>query len=263
VSNSPDEAANTLGLLARGEITLEARIPWSSNATFLVQVAGPPGAKGGAEVPDGAEGPRDGDGHGDGGSVLAIYKPEQGERPLWDFPRGLWRREVAAYELARYLGWDIVPPTLGRLDGPLGEGSLQLFIEADTDEHYFSVLEEPAYHEQLRRVTLFDLVINNADRKGGHFLLGPGQHVWAIDHGVCFHEEPKLRTVAWDFIGQAMAPDLLADLAPTAAGELPPILAELLSPPELQALAKRATTVIRRRKFPRPVGDFPYPWPLI
>src|SRR5262247_1242847 len=142
------DPAVALDLLTRGEVALKGRMPRSSNATFLVEL------------------------DLDGMTALAVYKPERGERPLWDFPRGLYRREIAAYLLSEALGWGLVPLTLPR-EGPLGAGSLQLFIEADFEQHYFTLREDARHHPALRQMCLFDLLANNADRKGGHCLLGP------------------------------------------------------------------------------------------
>lgn len=237
----PDGERATAELLSTGEIGIKGRVPWSSNATFVVGVAG-----GGGQD-----------------EVLAIYKPGRGERPLWDFERGLWRREVAAYELSKHLGWGLVPLTVARQDAPLGPGSVQLFIDACADEHYFTLLEDRSHHPQLRRMAAFDLVANNADRKSGHCLLGPGGRVWAIDHGLTFHPEPKLRTVIWDFAGERVDDEVLADLGALAGGELPESFDRLLTEEESAAVVERAATLVRRRKFPRPLGEFPYPWPLV
>ncbi|MDA8301457.1 MAG: SCO1664 family protein [Actinomycetota bacterium] len=232
--------AGTLALLSEGKIELKGRIAWSSNATFLVEVRA-----------------------GGGDRSLAIYKPTKGERPLWDFPRGLWKREVAAYELARWLGWDLVPPTVGRADGPFGPGSLQYWVDAVEDEHYFTLLDKPQHLRALRRVAVFDLVVNNADRKGGHCLLGPDGHIWAIDHGLCFHTDTKLRTVIWDFAGEQIEDNLLDALEPLAEGQVPDGVSRLLEAGELGALAGRARTLRRRRKYPAPTSQWPYPWPLL
>ncbi|MGH9101588.1 MAG: SCO1664 family protein, partial [Acidimicrobiales bacterium] len=167
---------------------LRGRMPWSSNATFLVSCT-----LGGVEM-------------------AAIYKPSRGERPLWDFPGGLDRREAAAYELSQLLGWDMVPETVLRGDGPLGPGSLQRFVEADFSQHYFTLVEDASHGEALRRIACFDLVANNADRKSGHCLLGTDGQIWAIDNGLCFHDQPKLRTVMWDFAGEPIPPAMLEDL---------------------------------------------------
>jgi uncharacterized repeat protein (TIGR03843 family) len=234
----PDQIDRALSVLSSGEIELKGRIPWSSNATFLVSV--------GSTEP-----------------ILAIYKPTSGERPLWDFPRGLWKREVAAYELSSFLGWDIVPPTAARPDGPLGPGSLQFCIDAMADEHFFTLVDDPRHHMALRRIAAFDLVANNADRKSGHCLVDDVGHIWGIDHGLCFHPEPKLRTVIWDFSGEKLDHDLLGPLGRLAQGELPTGLHALLSEEEMEAIAARAKSALRTARYPKPRGDFPYPWPLI
>jgi uncharacterized repeat protein (TIGR03843 family) len=224
-------------LLLDGEIEVKGRMPWSSNGTFLVGLC-------------------TADEEGD-----AIYKPGRGERPLWDFPGGLYRREVAAYRLAQALGWDLVPETVLRRDAPLGEGSLQRFVDADFAQHYFTLLEEQDLHPQLRRMAVFDLLANNADRKSGHCLLTEDRHIWGIDHGVCFHDEPKLRTVIWDFAGDPIEADLLADVARLLTD--PPPLDDLLSEREVAAFGRRVEAVTRLRRFPDPGGDRPYPWPLV
>lgn len=218
---------------------MAGRIPWSSNATFLVEV------------------------RAQAGCLRAIYKPARGERPLWDFPRGLWRREVAAYELAQQLGWGIVPETVGRRDGPLGPGSLQRWVEADEEEHYFTLLERPEYLPALRMVAAFDIVANNADRKGGHLLVGTDGQLWAIDHGLCFHAENKLRTVMWDFAGEKVPDELLDALAPLASGDVPGTLEGLLKESELSALVARARRLRKARRYPTPTSRWPYPWPLV
>jgi len=243
-----EEAGHILSVLSSGEIELKGRIPWSSNATFLVSVCGAPLGKQAA---------------GPGEDLLAIYKPTSGERPLWDFPRGLWKREVAAYELCSFMGWDIVPPTIARPDGPLGPGSLQFCIDAAPDEHFFTLVDDAQQHRALRRIAAFDLVANNADRKSGHCLLDQNGHIWAIDHGLCFHTEPKLRTVIWDFAGEKLDHDLLAPLELLAGAEMPASLESLLSEEEIAAIATRANTALAHRRYPKPRCDFPYPWPLI
>lgn len=237
----PDErqpAPDALSVLRHGELEIQGRMPWSSNATFLVTACL------------------------DGVQLGAIYKPHRGERPLWDFPGGLYKREVAAYELAVALGWPIVPETIIRDDGPFAVGSLQRFVEADFSQHYFTLLDDSAYHDQLRRIAVFDLLANNADRKGGHCLLD-GQHVWGIDHGVCFHPDPKLRTVIWDFAGEPIGDDLL-DAVRALTRAVPAPLAALLDESEVAALMRRAEGVLRRQRFPEPGADHrAYPWPLV
>jgi uncharacterized repeat protein (TIGR03843 family) len=260
---SGPDAATILAALSEGDIEVKGRLRWSSNATFLVSIRPP--AKNRAGTPKLASG----GGQGrplDGAArrpMLAIYKPAKGERPLWDFPRGLWKREVAAYELATALGWDIVPPTTPRLDAPLGPGSLQYCVDALTDEHYFSLLEEPRHHDTLRRIAAFDLIANNADRKSGHCLLDRQDRIWGIDNGLCFHAEPKLRTVIWDFAGDAIGADLLTSLEPLSRAEVPGAVTDLLDEEEIVALSERAAAVFAMGKFPEPSGDFPYPWPLV
>ena len=231
--SSPDP----LTLLRSGEIELKGRLPWSSNATFLVQVCL------------------------DGTSGLAVYKPLRGERPLWDYPEGLYRREVAAYLVSEALGWGLVPETVVR-DGPLGPGSLQRFVDADFSEHYFTLLERPEHHDALKAVCTFDLVLNNGDRKSGHCLLGVDARLWAIDHGLCLHTDPKLRTVIWDFAGQPVPEDRLEALARLAASP-PPTLAGLVPDAEVEALAARAAAVVRRPIFPPIRSPRAYPWPLV
>ena len=214
-----------LDLLARGVVTLKGRMPWSTNVTLLVELAL------------------------DGTTALGVYKPARGERPLWDFPSGLFKREIAAYHLSEILGWGLVPPTVRR-DGPLGEGALQRFVEADFEQHYFTLREEAAHHAQLRRICAFDLVANNADRKSGHCLLAPDGAIWAIDNGLCFHVEPKLRTVIWDFAGEPLPADVIEDLGRLLATGLPASIAELLDPAEGRALLARARAVVKAGRFP-------------
>jgi len=232
-----------LSALSSGTIELKGQFVWGSNYTFLVQVT-----------------------QGDE-TRSAVYKPARGERPLWDFPEGtLAQREVAAYVVSRALGWDLVPPTVLRPDGPAGAGSLQLFVDADPERHYFTFTE--AEKQRLRPVAVFDLLINNADRKGGHVLLGESDHLWLIDHGVCFHAEDKLRTVIWDFVGEPIPRELLAALrrlrqALLDDGALRTELGGLLAAEEVEALQARADRLLRLKRFPPPGADRPYPWPLV
>ena len=153
-------SAELIELLHHGEITVKGRMPWSSNATFLTEVCA-----------------RD-------TITLAVYKPSRGERQLWDFPSGLGKREVAAYELSEAMGLGLVPVTVLRHDAPLGEGSLQWFVEADFKEHYFSLHEQrPELHDRFRAFAVFDYVANNTDRKSGHCLIDAAGQVWGIDNG--------------------------------------------------------------------------------
>jgi uncharacterized repeat protein (TIGR03843 family) len=135
-------------------------------------------------------------------------------------------------------------------------------VEADFEQHYFTLLEEPRYHPALQAMAVFDLVANNADRKGGHCLLDGDHHIWGIDHGLCFHIEPKLRTVIWDFGGQPITASLLEDLE-RLTGCVPPALASLLDPTEVAALIRRASRLVRLGVFPAPGEGRPYPWPLV
>ena len=200
----PADAAERL---TRADVTVLGRMRNASNATFLVRL-------------EGADG-------------LAIYKPGRGERPLWDFEPGLYRREVAAYVLSESIGLGVVPPTVLRPDAPLGEGSLQWFVNADFREHYFSLFaERPDLHDQLQAIAVFDVIANNTDRKSGHCLLeiagaDGGDRVWAIDNGLCFAAEDKLRTVIWEFAGDPL-PEQLRRAAASAAVAAPAELAGLL-----------------------------------
>ena len=231
-------AAAPLELLARGEIAVKGRLPWASNATFLVEVT-----RGRA-------------------AMLGVYKPQRGERPLWDFPRGLHRREVAAYQLSEALGWALVPPTLVR-EGPYGQGSVQLFVDAEFEQHYFTLRERPEHRAGLARLCAFDLLANNADRKSGHCLLGRDGRLYAIDNGLCFHSEPKLRTVVWDFAGEPLPEDVRAAARRLGRDGLPGPLAELLGPEERSALLARARVLGAAERFPVDPTGMQYPWPLV
>jgi uncharacterized repeat protein (TIGR03843 family) len=199
---------------------------------------------------------------------FAVYKPQQGEAPLWDFPEGtLYRREVAAYEVARLIGWDLVPVTVIREDGPFGVGALQRYVPHDPADHYFTLLERggPEVVAQLRRMVLFDVVIDNADRKGGHVLL-EGERIRLVDHGVSFNAARKLRTVAWHFAGEPVPADDRADLARLAdalASDAGDLLRSLLSEVEHHRLVERTEQAARFDTFPEPYGPRPYPWPLV
>jgi uncharacterized repeat protein (TIGR03843 family) len=280
-------------VLLDGSMEIEGRMPYSSNATFLVTLRehplddpeDDPGADSmraddqyADEDSDDAD--RDDDDsesggehsrslddvlNGDGG-LKAIYKPHRGERPLWDFPDGLYRREVAAYELAALLGWNIIPRTVRR-EGLFGLGSVQTFVDADFSEHYFTMMENrPSVHDQFRIMATFDLIANNADRKAGHVLLRVSDDsIWGIDQGLCFHEEPKLRTVLWDFAGEKIPKQLRPDVERVAAlkpGSLGP-LDDLLNDDEISMMLARAQRVAERPFFPHPKSDYAYPWPMV
>ena len=230
-------------LIARGAIEVVGRVAWSSNAALLVTVA-----------------------DDESGEMLAVYKPQRGERPLWDFPDGtLCRRETAAYLISEALGWGIVPTTALR-DGPYGVGMMQRFVEHDPDDHYFTLLE--SHPEEFRRFAAFDVVINNADRKGGHCLqeLATG-HVYGIDHGLTFHVGPKLRTVIWDFASEPVPEDLIADitgLRRVLDGALGDELCGLLHPAELDAMRRRVDGLLDTGSYPEPdEGYHSVPWPMI
>jgi uncharacterized repeat protein (TIGR03843 family) len=258
----------TVDLLATSPISVVGRLPWSSNLTFLVdlndagEADGP--ADGGRDDRDGSDGSDGSDGGGPRPAKLqAVYKPGSGEQSLWDFPGGLYRREVAAYALSGSLGWGLVPPTVERTDGPFGPGSLQLFVAADYEQHYFTLFDEGHYEETLRAMCTFDVVANNADRKSGHVLLGEGGVLWGIDHGLCFHRQHKLRTVIWDFAGEEVPADLLDDLGRLASA-LPDELTRWLDQAEQDAVVERIDRLAATGTFPEPTGDRPpYPWPLV
>ena len=239
----PDEAARRQ-LLREGSIKARGLMPDCSNYTYLAEVCG-----------------------ADGQQTLAIYKPAAGETPLDDFPDGtLGKREVAAYIVSEALGWQIVPFTTYRTDGPLGPGSLQQFIVADLREHYFSMM--PARAADFRPMAAFDVIVNNADRKSGHCLLDGEGHIWGVDNGLTFHPLPKLRTVIWEFAGEEVPATLrhrvdrlVADLSRGAdwVKELEPLIAG----PELRALIRRARHLAQYGKYPEPTSRWAYPWPLI
>lgn len=247
-----DTDSQIIQALRDGALEFKGEFIWGSNYTFLMDVQ-----------------------HA-GQTIQAVYKPTRGERPLWDFPAAsLARREAAAYQVSEMLGWRLVPPTIYRRKGPLGAGSLQLFIEHDPEYHFFTFKDED--RQRLRSTALFDLLINNGDRKGSHVLRDPDGHIWLIDHGVCFHVEYKLRTVIWDFVGQPIPPELCADLSefiravgplrPAEGEDLSDLAAALLnniSPGELRALLRRAESLLSAGIFPEPLPNhIPIPWPQI
>jgi uncharacterized repeat protein (TIGR03843 family) len=198
---------------------------------------------------------------------LAVYKPEAGESPLWDFPDGtLARREVAAWEVAAALGWPDVPSTVLR-DGPHGRGSVQRFVDLDPEEHFFTLRDRRL--ADFRAVAIFDAVVNNADRKAGHCLLGADGRIWLIDHGVCFNIEPKLRTVIWDFADEPIEEALLESLGRlrstlATGGLLRERLGPLLQPREIEAIDERAGMLIATGRFPLPdASRRHFPWPPV
>lgn len=230
--------------LQQGELTVQGEFLWGSNYTFLVQV------------------------EHEGTQLAAVYKPSRGERPLWDFPTAsLAHREVAAYLVSEASGWQLVPATVHRKDGPAGAGSLQVFIDHDPEYHYFNFSAED--RQRLRRVALFDLLINNADRKGSHILIDPDDHLWLIDHGICFHVEDKHRTVIWDFAGEAIEEDLLLDVehlldSLQRPGVLVKQLKLHLSEAEIGAMIQRGKQLMITGHFPNPdPNQRIIPWPPI
>jgi hypothetical protein len=234
-----------MGLLREGELEIVGRMLSASNATFF--------AVAGSRAPDDSLDP----------AVSCVYKPSRGERPLSDFPDGtLAAREVAAYELATAAGWQVIPPTVLR-DGPFGPGMVQLWVEADesADPALLPESDDPA----LRRIALLDAVLNNADRKGGHLLSLPDGRVMAIDNGLCFAVEPKLRTILWQWRGLPLEDEeaaVLSGLREALAGDLGARLRELLESREVEATARRIDALLVTRRFPLPDPRRPVvPWP--
>lgn len=236
---SADELNAVAHTLRTGEIEILGRMPWSSNAIFLVEV-------------------NDAD-----RTAKAVYKPEKGERPLWDFPSGLWKREVASYELSAALGWDLIPPTVQRDDAPLEVGSLQFFIEADFEEHYYTLLHDESLHTQFKKMAAFDFITNNTDRKSGHCLVDEQRHIWGIDNGLSFHADFKLRTVIWEFAGEPLDDDIMNDLDNLVSAGLSPVFNELLTVFEREAVLARSRALLRNGELPVDESGHRYPWPLV
>ncbi|WP_298209737.1 phosphatidylinositol kinase [Ferrimicrobium sp.] len=233
---SSSEPLATEAELTASEVKILGRIEASSNGALLV------------ELESGRRG---------------IYKPESLERPLWDFTAGLYRRERASYLLARQLMLDFIPPIVVRDDLPLGRGSLQSFIDADFNLHYFDLYDEADLRDRFIEIAAFDMVANNADRKAGHLLLDQRRHLWGIDNALCFHAEPKLRTVIWEF-GGAPVDQTLLDAMTQAADHLDPEFTQLLSQRERRTLMHRLRVVASMRELiDLDVDERPYPWPLI
>jgi uncharacterized repeat protein (TIGR03843 family) len=234
-----DEA---LCLLREGELAVEGRLVEASNTTLYCSVS-----------------------HADL-RAACVYKPVAGERPLWDFPDGtLAEREVAAYEVSAASGWRIVPPTLYR-DGPLGPGMVQLWIDVDEDVDILALVRR-SNSAQLRRIAVFDAVVNNADRKGGHLLPTRAGHIYGVDHGVTFNVDPKLRTLLWQWAGDPLtdeAVDVLSSLRAQLEGPLGDRLGELLTTREVRRTVRRVDYLLSQRCHPWPDGDRPaIPWPPI
>ena len=257
----------TLDLLASGKLEIEGRLVDASNATLYCTIprARGAGGLGGRAVPPEQGGP--------GGivppdnRVACVYKPIAGERPLWDFPMGtLAGREVAAYVVSRAAGWDVVPPTVMR-DGPFGPGMCQLWIDHDTDVDLIA-LSRRADHAGLRDMAVFDAVVNNADRKIGHLLPVADGHLYGCDHGVCFAEDYKLRTVLWQWRGKTLPRRSLEALRRLNGqlndGGLEAELSPLLTASEITATKIRVETLLKHRVHPYPPADWPaVPWPPV
>jgi hypothetical protein len=247
---TPDDAtpvtlseSDALPLLQSGEITGGHRMPWGSNYTFLVWIDAGPGKY-----------------------LRAIYKPRDGEKPLWDFPDGtLYKREYATFLLSRILGWPNVPLTLVR-DGPYGVGSVQLYVECDPEITYFDMVSDSA--EKLRPFAVFDLLVNNADRKAGHCILGEDQRIWSIDHGLTFHISFKLRTVMTEFWGETIPDPLLKDMENLltkldSPDEQTQLLTRHIEPREIQALTHRILTMLENPVLPLLDPYENVPWPFV
>lgn len=230
-------------MLEHGSLEILGRLPYSSNYTFLATACL------------------------EGSEVRAVYKPRRGERPLWDFPEGtLAAREVAAYTISDAGGWGVVPPTVLRKDAPMGEGSLQEFIEHDPNRHYFVLAEERL--QDFLSLAAFDIVINNADRKGGHVIEDATGKLWAVDHGLSFNTEDKLRTVIWEFSGDPLDGAVIAQLTSLKdmlldSEGLGGDLGSLLSPPEAAATLLRVEALLAEGVFPVPESEYRLPWPLV
>lgn len=241
------DVACILTTLLEKDIELQGLMPWSSNYTFLTSLP----------VNDTEE------------NLLAIYKPCQGERPLWDFPEGrLCQREFATYLLSEVLGWPYIPPTVLRKGGPHGQGTVQLFIESDYDIHYFKLRDDPQFTEDFRQIALFDHIVNNADRKGGHCLLDTTGQIWAIDHGLTFHRDYKLRTVIWEFCDQPIPETLRQDLERlqeclVTTAELYQTLTKLITPREVQACQNRLSLLLNKGYLPNLYHGRNVPFPPI
>lgn len=230
----------TLDILRNGTVELQGLFRLGSNDTFLCSMQSPLGI------------------------LRAVYKPIQGERPLWDFPSGtLGNREVAAYHVARIAGWNFVPPTVFREEGPLGPGSFQEYLPLKLEENYFFLREQDP--DTLRQVAAFDVVINNADRKAMHVARDPSGRTWLIDHGVCFHVQWKVRTVIWEFAGEDLPTDIRNTLMQLRLSqtELRDVLGGFLHADETEAMEMRIDALLAVGKFPEPGFGRSIPWPIM
>jgi hypothetical protein len=247
VDNNSFDLMWVVEMLLEGDIELQGLFSWSSNYTFLTTLTRPP----------------------DPEQLVAVYKPCEGERPLWDFPEGsLCQREFATYLVSLILGWPRIPPVVFREEGPHGAGSLQMFVDADFEAHYFNLRHQSGFTAEFRRMALFDYVVNNADRKGGHCLKDKRGEIWAIDHGLTFHTEHKLRTVIWEFSDEAIPPPLLADLQrlQTLLNESPElchVFEQVISPTEIRAFKRRIDLLLKTGSFPEWYSGHNVPYPPI
>ncbi|MEI7554931.1 SCO1664 family protein [Candidatus Chlorohelix sp.] len=230
-----------LAMLERAEVRGLKLMPAGSNYTFMAMLCDPETSK----------------------EYAAVYKPMRGEAPLWDFPNGtLYQRECAAYVVCRAFGWSFIPPTIIR-EGPHGVGTMQLFIDADESRNLYDFRDEHEF--EIQRITIFDLITNNADRKPGHFLLGMDGFVWGIDHGLCFNSVPKLRTVVWDYAGMPLPEDIAQDLQELAnnqvkAKKLESQLNQMLDPSEVEIFFKRLESLAQNPRFPQLNSRRQVPW---
>lgn len=233
------QSTEALEILRTGAISIRSLIPWSSNYTFVVNV-----------------------GSGEN-ALLAIMKAKQGERLLHDFPQGLCFREAGVYAFNALLGWDLVPETIIRNEGPFGVCSLQrAIVDADLEENYFKLYDHDEYVNDLKKLAVFDLLINNADRKAGHVLRDSKDHLWAIDNGLSFHTDPKLRTVIWEFAGESIPQALRTQLGQLAEDDLMH-MGDFITDEEIMALRERMATVAAMETFPAPDSETAFPWPLV
>lgn len=230
-------------LLLDAEVAGGELIPQGSNYSFVLQL------------------------RANGATFLGVYKPASGERPLWDFPHGtLHKRERCSFLVSQLLGWGFVPPTVIR-DGPHGEGSMQLYIPSEGNSNYFTLREEG--RPELPLVAAFDLIVNNSDRKGGHCFKGRDGRMWAIDHGLTFHPEPKLRTVIWDFAGQRLPGERVEDLrrlASSLGDPQSPLRREMdghLGSEEMETFRRRVRALAQNPRLPSPQEYRSTPWPLL
>jgi hypothetical protein len=254
--------ADWLQLLQIGTLDVKGVLPWSSNYSFLVDIC--PNTAVWQALPHLSPNALK--------EVRAVYKPRRGERPLWDFTQGtLCQRERAAFLVSQALSWDLIPPTVLR-EGEHGTGSVQMFVPHDPEAHYFTFEGEALFRDALQKTVLLDIIINNADRKAGHVLIeeqAEADRLWLIDHGICFHTEYKLRTVIWEFAGEAIPPTLQTDLekfsdklASNESG-LRSELTNLLSLTEIEALQKRVRRILHQGTFISPGPGRHYPWPPV